>query len=219
MAVSDYVASASLFSDGSGSFTTGVGGYYNGAFSTSSVQFTHTGGLINRSGSGWGSCAWNTQYGPDSIVIVTIGATGEFELELRGKDMASSNWDAYGLYVDNAGGFEVYRTINASATTLTTGSVTLGVGDKIAFMALGSGATVTLSAAKYTAGAWGADLFSYGDTNAARLVNSGYIGIWANGTSFGADDFSGGTAALSGGGGGSPAAAFVPTKMLMGVGR
>lgn len=196
MAVADYTDSASTLSDGSGSFTTGAGGYYNGAFSTASVQFTHSSGNIQRSGAGWGSCAWNTQFGPDAIVGVRIAALGEFELELRGKDMASSNWDAYGLYYDNASGWEMYRTINSTNSTLTTATQSLAVSDTFAFVAIGSGASVSLAGAIN----WGSDFISTTDSTSLRLTNSGYVGIWANGTTPKFDVFYGGDAVASGGG-------------------
>lgn len=213
MAVSDYVASASLLSDGSGSFTAPP--YHTVQFSTATVQFTHNGGEIERSGAGWGSCAWGTQFGPNAIVGVKIGTLGEFELELRGKDMGGSGWDAYGLYYDNAGGWEMYRTIDATATTLDTGSVTLAAGDVLWWLALGSGATVDLAAAVESGGSVGADFATYADTNAARLVNSGYIGIWANGTTFGADELYGGDAVYTPPGGDPDPTRFPRTRTVM----
>lgn len=217
MAVADYVASASLLSDGSGSFTAPP--YYNGAWSTGTIQYTHSSGQIQRSSSNWGSFAWGTQYGPDTIAIYEISAWGECDFVIRGKDLGGSNWDAYDVYYNGSGGWELFRVINAtSSAALDTASFTPSAGDRIGFVAIGSGASVELAVARYTAGAWGADFMTYTDTNAARLVNSGYLGAWANGTTMKIDNLWGGDAELSDGGGGSPAAVFVPTKMLMGVG-
>lgn len=199
MAVADYVASATLLSDGSGSFTAPP--YYNGAWSTGSIQYTHSSGQIQRSSTGWGSFAWGTQYGPDVIAIYEISAWGECDFVIRGKDLGGSNWDAYDLYYSGSGSFELYRVINAAGgSVLASASLTPSAGDKIGFIAIGSGATVEVAAARYTGGAWGADFLTYSDTNAARLVNSGYIGAWANGTTMKIDSFSGGDASLSGGG-------------------
>lgn len=218
MAVSGYSDSLDLLSDGSGSFTAPP--YYNGAFSTGSIQFLHSSGNIQRTGTGWGSFAWGTQFGPDSILGVLVAQAGEMELEIRGKDMGGANWDAYSLYYDNSGGWELYRTVNGSpsAALATASSVTPAVGDMIAFMALGSGATVSIAAAIKSGGSWGADFLTYDDTNAARLVNSGYIGAWANGTTFKINELYGGDASPNSGGGGGSSSVFVPTKMLMGVG-
>ncbi len=219
MAVSDYSDSLDLLSDGSGSFSAPP--YYNGAFSTGSIQFTHSSGQIQRASSGWGSFAWGTQFGPDSILGALIGQVGEMELEIRGKDMGSgSTWDAYSLYFNGTTGWELYRTINGSpSAALATATQSLSAGDLLAFLALGSGATVSLAAAIKSGGSWGADFLTYSDTNAARLVNSGYIGAWANGTTFKIDELYGGDAAPNSGGGGPAPTVQAPfTKMLMGVG-
>lgn len=197
MAVSSYVASASLLSDGSGSFSSPP--YYNGGFSTGSIQFTHNGGEIERSGTGWGSMAWDAIFGPDSIIGVKIGSLGEFELEIRGTDLGGSNWDAYGLYIDGAGGFELYRTVNATATTLATGSVSVSPGDIVWFVGIDGTGSVELAAAVETGGVVGGDFVTYSDTSGSRLTASGRVGVWANGTAFGADEFYGGTAVAASG--------------------
>lgn len=196
--VATYAGSESLLSDGSGSFSAPP--YYNGAWSTGSIQYTHSAGQIIRNGAGWGSFAWGTQFGPDVIAVYEISAWGECDFVIRGKDLGGSNWDAYDLYYSGSGTFELYRVVNAVASSvLDSASVTPSAGDKIGFVAIGSGASVEIAAAIYSGGAWGPDIIRYTDTNAARLVNSGYIGAWANGTTMQIDSLSGGDA-VSGGG-------------------
>ena len=199
MPVSSNAASASLLSDGSGSFATPP--YYNGSFSGASVQFLHNSGNIERTGSGWGSFAWDTTFGPDCILIVKVGAIGEMELEIRGQQIGNSGtWDAYSLYYDNAGGWQLYRTINGtpSSALATASSVTPGVGDLIGFEAIGSGSSVVLAAARYTGGAWGSDFLTYTDTDGSRITSAGYVGAWANGTAFKIDELSAGDVSASG---------------------
>lgn len=198
MAVADYVASATLLSDGSGSFTEPP---YGNAFSTTTDQFTHSAGLIQRTGAGWGSFTWDALFGPDTIAGFKVGAVGEMELEVRGADIAGANWDAYSIYFDGSTGWEIYRTINGTASAaLDTATQSLSVGDTIWAVALGAGATVDVAVAIETSGVVGADFLSYSDTDASRLVAAGYIGAWANGTSFGIDELYGGDAV----GGASP---------------
>ena len=198
MAVADYVASASLLSDGSGTFAEPP---YGDAFSTTATQFTHSAGMILRSGSGWGSFSWGTSFTADQIGGFVFGQAGEMELEIRGKDVGGANWDAYSFYFDGTNAWEIYRTVNGSASAaLATATQAATVGDTVWILALGTGATVTVAAAIDTGSGVGADFITYDDTNAARLVNAGVIGAWANGTSFKIDELWGGDAALAGGG-------------------
>lgn len=191
MAVADYTASASTLSDGTGSFAEPP---YGDAFTTTATQFTHSGGMIQRSGAGWGSFTWGTSVGPDTIAGFHVGATGESEFEVRGKDIASANWDAYSLYWDGSTSWELYRTINGSTTSLATGSHSVAVGDTIWFMAIGSGSSVELAAAIARSGTVYADFISTTDSTSLRLTNSGFIGAWANGTTFKIDTLYGATA-------------------------
>lgn len=199
MAVSDYTDSASLLSDGSGSFTAPP--YYNGAWSTGSIQYTHSSGQIQRSSAGWGSFAWGTQYGPDTVAVYDVTQWGECDFVMRGKDMGGSNWDAYDAYYSGSGSWELYRVINATASSaLDTASLTPSASDWIGMVAIGSGSSVDIATAQYTAGAWGADFMSATDSTSLRLVNSGYLGAWANGTTMKLDNLYGGDAVASGGG-------------------
>ncbi len=197
MPVSTNWASATLLSDGSGTFASPP--YYNGSFSGATIQYEHNAGVIRRTGAGWGSCAWDAEFGPDSIMGVKVGAIGEMELEIRGVGLGSSStWDAYSAYYAGAGNWTLYRTVNGSTTSLTTASgVTPGAGDLIGFEAVGSGSSVAIALARYTGGAWGADFITYSDTNAARLVAAGRIGSWANGQTFTIDELYGGTIAAA----------------------
>lgn len=204
MAVADYVASASLLSDGSGSFTEPP---YGNAFSTTTDQFTHSAGMIQRTGAGWGSFSWGTTFTADQIAGFKLGAAGECELEIRGKDVGGATWDAYSLYWDGSTAWEIYRTINGTASAaLASATQAWSAGETLWIVTIGSGASVEIAAAIDG----GADFITYTDTNAARLVGSGVIGAWANGTTFKIDELWGGDAEAA-------AASAVNTMLLMGA--
>lgn len=216
MAVADYVASASLLSDGSGSFTEPP---YGDAFSTTTNQFTHSAGMIQRTGAGWGSFSWGTTFTADQIAGFKLGAAGECELEIRGKDVGGANWDAYSLYWNGTTGWEIYRTINGTpSAALATATQAWSVGETLWIITIGSGASVEIAAAIENGGGVGADFITYTDTDAARITTSGVPGAWANGTSFKIDEFYGGDAEAAGGGDPGVVASGPFTKMLMGVG-
>lgn len=191
----DYTDSASLLSDGSGSFTAPP--YYNGAFSTSSIQFTHSSGNIQRSTSGWGSFAWGTTYGASGVVaLYRIAQYGEGDLIVRGSDLGSSNWDGYDWYTDGGGGWEFYRAINAGGFTAldTATGVTPSASNWIGCVAIPNGSTIECASAIDTGSGFGANFIDYTDSTSIRLTGAGYIGAWANGTTLKFDELWGGDA-------------------------
>lgn len=192
MAVSDYIAQATLLDN----FNRANEGpppsasWLSSAFSTGTSQMAVVSNALKRPGSGYGSAVWGTQYGPDTILIVTLSTVGDFTMILRGQAPGSGAWDGYELaYTNSTHTFllDVVTNNTNGPTLASTSSTTLSNGDKVAFMVIDN----TLSMAVNSGGAWSADLLTA--SAGASITGAGYVGIWANGTTPVFDDFSAGT--------------------------
>lgn len=190
MAVSDYIAQATLLDDFNRSNTgpPPSASWNAGSLTTGTSQLQVVSNALKRGGAGFGSCVWGTQLGPDVIVVLTIATVGDFAIDVRAKEINAATYDSYELnYTSSTHTFEIIRILNNGSTSLVnTTSITLTAGDKVAFLALGT----TLAAAVFQSGAWSADILSTTDSNYAL---AGYVGIWANGTTPVFDDFSAAT--------------------------
>lgn len=196
MAVSTNSAFATLLDDFNRSNTgpPPSGSWGAGSFSSGTSGLQVVSNAVKRGGAGWSSGYWGTQIGPDCICVVTVPTLGDFSIILRGQTPGSAAWDGYELLFTSASNrWDINRDIDGAATSLANVTQAITAGDKVGFEVTGTGATVTLNAARYTAGAWGADFLSTTDVNAARIVASGYAGLWMNGTTPVLDDFSAGT--------------------------
>lgn len=170
-------------------------GLYEGAVVVSIVSNVVAGNA------GFAEAYWNAATFGDTevgITITTLPATnGLVYLWARGQSPGTSGADGYQLVYERLSGTDsirVDRVINQSETTLATRSQEVSVGDSIALVVLGSGATVTLQIwYRASGGSWsqlGADI---SDTNANRITANGRIGFGSNDATARMDDFFGGT--------------------------
>lgn len=195
MAVSTNAASATLLDDfnRSNEGPPPSASWLSSSFSSGTSQLQVVSNALKRGGAGWGSCVWGATFGANTILVVTISTVGDFSLIIRGQSPGSAAWDGYELlYTSSTHRFDIDRIDNNATTSLAnTTAVTLSNGDKVGFEIVGS----NLAAARYTAGAWGADFLTASD---ATYASSGYVGVWANGTTPVFDDFSAGTIPAAG---------------------
>jgi hypothetical protein len=110
-------------------------------------------------------------------------------------DPDTANRDYYAAYYwtsDNT--IRVQRVINGAGTDLATSAAlgALAVGNKIGLSVSGTGATVTVKGFFDDGGGWD-EVVTFDDTNAARIVSAGTLGLRLSNTGlWTVDDFGGG---------------------------
>jgi hypothetical protein len=153
---------------------------------------------------------WNPgTFGADSEVFCTVATkpangTGFLQLLARIQTPGSTAGDAYKAELSPATGtdtVDVYRVINGVDTAVGSVSQEFNAGDKVGMEVTGTGATVTIKIFRHDGVSWAQVGASISDTNAARIVTAGNIGLgcFQSTATAVADDFGGGTLAAGGG--------------------
>jgi hypothetical protein len=160
-------------------------------------SFTNPGGQASGAAGlpGYADGYWNAgTFVADQEAFATIPVRGSLTLDLylRIASPNTAGMDTYDLNV-NGSTWGWYRTVDAAATAVGASfTQTISDGDSIGARTLGSGATVTLEAwYKPAAGAWTL-IGTRTDSDPARLVNVGYIGLALQSDVIRADNFGGG---------------------------
>lgn len=158
----------------------------------------------------FGRTAWwnGSTFGPDTEVFCTVATkpadgAGWLQLWARVQTPGSSAADGYKIELGPAGGtdsVDVYRVINGVDTSIGSVSQEFTAGDRLGAEITGTGATVSIQIYRHNGTSWSAVGSPITDSNAARIVSAGYIGVggYQTANTMRIDDFGGGT--LSGGG-------------------
>lgn len=203
--VADYIGQLSLLD----ALTTNSGpppsaGWHAGSYSTGTSQLLVASNVMGRSAAGWGSGYWGTDFGQHQGLRIKVNTVGDFSIIICGDQEGSATWDGYEfLYTSATHRFDINRILNNGTTALAnTTTYTLANNDEVAFMNISG----TLYGGVFQSATW-TDALSIAD---ATYTAGGSIGLWVNGTTAKFTGLYGGTI--------TPASAYKPRAMLLGVG-